>query len=63
MSQIKTDTDTQPESAPVAEPVEQERRNGPADRRATPQERRNPERAADDMAPRRNPDVGDRRKP
>lgn len=39
-----------------------ERRNGPADRRRNRQDRRNPERAADDFTPRRNPDVPDRRK-
>jgi hypothetical protein len=38
-----------------------ERRKGPIDRRAPPQDRRNPERTADDIAPRRNPDLPDRR--
>ncbi|MEQ8483197.1 MAG: hypothetical protein RIB46_02430 [Pseudomonadales bacterium] len=39
-----------------------ERRTGAPDRRSKRQDRRNPERLADDFAPRRNPDRSDRRK-
>lgn len=39
-----------------------ERRKGNADRRKQKQDRRNPERVADDLVPRRNPDTPDRRK-
>jgi hypothetical protein len=39
-----------------------ERRKGPADRRDTSPDRRNPERVADEFAPRRNSDPPDRRK-
>ncbi|MCB1683927.1 MAG: hypothetical protein KDI31_05565 [Pseudomonadales bacterium] len=38
-----------------------ERRSGPADRRSSQPDRRNPERTAEDFAPRRHPDVKDRR--
>lgn len=39
-----------------------ERRKGSGDRRKQKQDRRDPERAADDLVPRRNPEQGDRRK-
>ncbi len=39
-----------------------ERREGARDRRAAKSERRNPERATEDLVPRRNPDRPDRRK-
>jgi hypothetical protein len=39
-----------------------ERRQGPADRRIALEDRRNSERVAQDIAPRRDPDVKDRRK-
>jgi len=39
-----------------------ERRKGPADRRKRNPDRRNPERVADDVVPRRNPDQPDRRR-
>ena len=49
--------------APMAgtDQLEEERRKGPKDRRTTKSERRNPERIADEIAPRRHPDVKDRR--
>ena len=40
-----------------------EKRRGTKERRAAKVERRNPERSAGDLAPRRNPDQPDRRKP
>jgi len=39
-----------------------ERRKGPADRRQRKPDRRNPERVAEDLVPRRNPDQPDRRR-
>ncbi len=39
------------------------KRKGPKERRTAQVERRNPERSADDLTPRRNPDQPDRRKP
>jgi len=39
-----------------------ERRQGPADRRIALEDRRNSERLTQDIAPRRDPDVKDRRK-
>lgn len=39
-----------------------ERRGSAGDRRKATQDRRRPERLAEDVAPRRNPDVPDRRK-
>ena len=50
---------TQP--APVN--VEEERRKGLVDRRNCAEDRRNAERTADDLAPRRNPETPERRKP
>ena len=38
-----------------------ERRDGPKDRRQNDKERRDPERVADEIAPRRHPDVKGRR--
>lgn len=38
-----------------------DRRNGPRDRRACAEDRRNSERVAEDKFPRRNPEVEDRR--
>lgn len=40
-----------------------ERRSGKPDRRRSREDRRNEDRMLDDPAPRRNPDVPDRRKP
>ena len=40
---------------------ENERRDGPKDRRQTGKDRRDPERVADEIAPRRHPDVNGRR--
>lgn len=40
----------------------EERRKGPADRRKHNPERRNPERVAEDVVPRRNPEQPDRRR-
>lgn len=40
----------------------EERRKGPADRRQRKPDRRNPERVAEDLVPRRNPDQPDRRR-
>jgi len=39
----------------------EERRDGPRDRRAKNKDRRDPERVADDIAPRRHPDIKGRR--
>ncbi|MEQ8857591.1 MAG: hypothetical protein RIC56_02990 [Pseudomonadales bacterium] len=39
-----------------------ERRTGSKDRRTRKQDRRDPERVADELVPRRNPDRPDRRK-
>jgi hypothetical protein len=39
-----------------------ERRKGPADRRDASPDRRDPERLADELAPRRNSELPDRRK-
>ena len=39
-----------------------ERRNGPKDRRSSAQDRRDEDRVANELMPRRNPDVPDRRK-
>ncbi|NKB98548.1 MAG: hypothetical protein GKR90_08665 [Pseudomonadales bacterium] len=49
-----------PEAARGTAP-EKERRNGVADRRSVSPERRNEDRLADDLEPRRNPDTPDRR--
>ena len=38
-----------------------EKRSGVRDRRTTDRDRRNPERAADEIAPRRHPDIKGRR--
>lgn len=46
----------------MSEPKIPERRKGRADRRTRHQDRRDPERLIDDVAPRRNPEVPDRRK-
>lgn len=43
------------------DPTDRERRNGPTDRRQSTEDRRNIDRLSDDPAPRRNPDVSDRR--
>ena len=57
----------QPEKVQQAKKVQQvkkaqeERRAGPADRRRTQPDRRNAERVSEDVAPRRHPDVKDRR--
>ncbi len=40
---------------------EKERRDGPKDRRKTSRDRRDPERVAEEIAPRRHPDVKGRR--
>jgi len=40
----------------------EDRRKGPADRRRNRADRRNPERLQEDLAPRRHPDVSDRRR-
>lgn len=40
-----------------------QRRSGPANRRTRKADRRNAERLTEDIAPRRNPEVPDRRKP
>lgn len=50
------------QAAPPPDSEFVERREGPADRRVATEERRNPERIAQDIAPRRDPDVKDRRK-
>ena len=42
-------------------PAQEDRRKGPSDRRRAEEDRRNAERVAQDIAPRRNPDVTDRR--
>jgi hypothetical protein len=39
----------------------EERRNGPKDRRTARTDRRNPERLAEEIAPRRHPDIKGRR--
>ena len=39
----------------------EERRDGPKDRRQTDKDRRDPERVADEIAPRRHPDINGRR--
>lgn len=39
----------------------EERRDGPMDRRAKNKDRRDPERVAEEIAPRRHPDIKDRR--
>jgi len=40
----------------------EDRRKGPRDRRRNRVDRRNPERLQEDLTPRRDPDVGDRRR-
>lgn len=47
----------------MAEYSGKDRRKGARDRRETRQDRRNPERVADDVGPRRHPDVRERRNP
>lgn len=46
---------------PMAEIQEDNRRKGPRDRRGTSEDRRNSERVADDLIPRRDPERQDRR--
>ncbi len=48
---------------PAPANVEEERRKGPVERRNYAEDRRNAERTADDLAPRRNPETPERRKP
>ncbi len=50
-------------SAPTIPDSNPNRRQGPADRRGNSPDRRNPERLQDDIAPRRHPDLPDRRAP
>lgn len=45
----------------MPETTKPDRRKGPKDRRASKPDRRNAERLLDDIAPRRNPEVPDRR--
>jgi hypothetical protein len=49
----------------VSDPAEEyqgdERRDGPKDRRSQARDRRDPERVADEIAPRRHPDIKGRR--
>jgi hypothetical protein len=47
----------------MAEQPGENRRKGRKDRRKANQDRRNAERVADDVGPRRHPDVPERRKP
>lgn len=59
-----SDSNMSDPKAPAPEapaPMAPERRRGPADRRTQRQDRRDVERVADDLVPRRNPDLPDRR--
>ena len=54
---------TTPEAAenPQGSQQGEERRDGPSDRRKQAKDRRDPERVADEIAPRRHPDIKGRR--
>lgn len=56
-------TQPAPANHPATANIEEERRKGPVERRNYAEDRRNAERTADDLAPRRNPDTPERRKP
>lgn len=46
---------------PIGSHKGEERRDGPKDRRQADKDRRDPERVADEIAPRRHPDIKGRR--
>jgi len=53
---------SEPSSDPSSDPSAAERRRASSSRRMTLEDRRNAERVAEDLSPRRNPEAKDRRK-
>jgi hypothetical protein len=61
MAQEMAKQTTKKMAQPIANVADNDKRSGSTDRRITAEDRRNTERVAEDLTPRRDPDVKDRR--